>query len=374
MERKGDGELKVNGFKHPLNSATKAESLKTIQLNNRKTVLNIENRIIHNKPPKVINPISKTRVSSLNEKKRVITLPEEDLYSKGSKKEGFEQHIEYISGPILLTSPHGLQVYRGGVETGEEIRLHQKERFTNEICVILSKKIKQLMNIEGSFVIWNTKTAKKKDPNNLDPNYLLESQFMESPWHLALLKFKKQLWEEQSIPIFHIDIHGKKNRKDERDIDVGMAPMSSLWDNSNQAILLHKVFCDNLEKEMSFIKKKFSGFKIGIKREPYLNGYWGDNTVTTLSHQSILLDVPACQLEIPYQLREEFIRNEEFSSRFTKAIVDTYKSVICPMFNTTIEDISKKLIDLSKPEFEGMTEQIIKEFLYMEQTEMQKQI
>jgi hypothetical protein len=29
---------------------------------------------------------------------------------------------------------------------------------------------------QGSFMVWNPKTAKKKDPSNLDPNYLTAAQ------------------------------------------------------------------------------------------------------------------------------------------------------------------------------------------------------
>ena len=42
----------------------------------------------------------------------------------------------------------------------------------------------------GSLLVWNPQTAKKKDPANLDPNYLNAAQQPASPWHHMLHRFR----------------------------------------------------------------------------------------------------------------------------------------------------------------------------------------
>jgi hypothetical protein len=41
-----------------------------------------------------------------------------------------------------------------------------------------------------------------------------------------------------------------------------------------------------------------------VKMDPLMNGYWGDNTYQTMSHQSALMGTPSIQLEIPYTMRQ----------------------------------------------------------------------
>ena len=41
-----------------------------------------------------------------------------------------------------------------------------------------------------------------------------------------------------------------------------------------------------------------------VKMDPQMNGYWGDNTYQTMSHQSALMGTPSIQLEIPYTMRQ----------------------------------------------------------------------
>ena len=184
-----------------------------------------------------------------------------------------------MAGPVLFTAPHGLEVYRGGEAAGETERVNKKELHTNEICLLLSLKVKKYLGIEGSFVMWNQKTAIPKDYKNLDANYLFEKEFTQSPFHLFLHKLK-HLYSH--FPTLHIDIHGKINRKDDRNIDIGFAPMIALWKDQKQAQLVKDDFCKRMQQAVSSCKKTFSGFPITIDKNPYLSGYWGDNMMTTI--------------------------------------------------------------------------------------------
>ena len=54
--------------------------------------------------------------------------------------------------------------------------------------------------------------------NRLDPNYLIPALFEHSMFHASLHKF---IMNNKGKPLFHLDIHGKKDRKRNSDIDLG---------------------------------------------------------------------------------------------------------------------------------------------------------
>lgn len=56
----------------------------------------------------------------------------------------------------------------------------------------------------------------------MDPNYLLPKMFEKNPFHRSL-----HYWalKNQGKPILHVDIHGKMNRKNNCEIDVGMVSL-----------------------------------------------------------------------------------------------------------------------------------------------------
>lgn len=140
---------------------------------------------------------------------------------KDSYSQGNDPQVVSICGPILFTAAHGLKVLRGGVG-GERQRTHLREEFVSELALKLAHYVQQRHPFQGSFVVWNAKTAVKEAPSNLDPNYLLSSQFAKSPWHQALKTFRASF---PGVPLLMVDVHGKVNRKTNLDIDVGMMPM-----------------------------------------------------------------------------------------------------------------------------------------------------
>ena len=122
-------------------------------------------------------------------------------------------------------------------------------------------------------------TAKKSDPKNLDPNYLTQAQSPFSPWHHALHCFRDYWRGRQGVstscrsrlpmqcththththmsmindqacnlqrmlcvrarigaPIFHVDVHGKMDRKDNLDLDIGMGSACSTYTQMHKAL------------------------------------------------------------------------------------------------------------------------------------------
>jgi hypothetical protein len=58
---------------------------------------------------------------------------------------------------------------------------------------------------------------------DFDPNYLLKERVAESPFHRML-----HAWAlgNQEVPLMHIDIHGKMDRKDTYELDLGVESLN----------------------------------------------------------------------------------------------------------------------------------------------------
>ncbi len=81
------------------------------------------------------------------------------------------------------------------------------------------------MKTGGSVCVW--KTSHVIDDNDIDPNYLLASNQAQSPFHQALHAFSLRFPPE--VPLLHVDIHGKMDRKHNCEIEVGLEPLRQLW-------------------------------------------------------------------------------------------------------------------------------------------------
>lgn len=233
--------------------------------------------------------------------------------------------VTCIDGPILFSAPHGLRVWRGGKAVGERLRIHKREHFSTEIALRLAAEVGKL-GVQPSFVLWNCVTARKADKTNLDPNYLIPSQFDRSPWHHALWAY---IEHNRGVPLLHIDVHGKKDRKDNLDLDVGMDPLIEFWSDDSEKTALQEAVCDGFRAAMRGMPSQRRGMKFTVEDDPYLGGFWGDET-TTFSHASVLRGVPAFQLEIPMTMRLKLMSDDSFCKRFAEAIVGAYNTVIVP--------------------------------------------
>ena len=90
--------------------------------------------------------------------------------------------------------------------------------------------------LKGSFLVWHK--DKKFHKADLDPNYLVKIQFRNSSFHQSIHRFidtfadvkaskaaSGSVTVKTKCPLFHIDIHGKKDRSYNSDIDLGILAM-----------------------------------------------------------------------------------------------------------------------------------------------------
>mmetsp|Transcript_9159 Transcript_9159/g.18338 ORF Transcript_9159/g.18338 Transcript_9159/m.18338 type:complete len:590 (-) Transcript_9159:29-1798(-) len=238
-----------------------------------------------------------------------------------------QPHVTSVNAalPIVFTAPHGLQVYRQ-YESGKR-GLHFRERWSTEIAVKLAVAAgkRKAAALPSSFVVWNYKTAKRKDPNNLDPNYLLDDEQTISPFSSGLKHFRRL-----PGPRFHVDVHGKKDRKHNLNLDVGLEPMHAEWPIKDQTKGLSATVGQAFEtffkgRKTETFRSRAQGasgrMPFGVETSPRLHGYWGEDTVKTVSHQSVLDGMPALQLEIPYTMRSKLVSDDEFFAGWSEALL-----------------------------------------------------
>ncbi|CAK9004677.1 Uncharacterized protein CT_035 [Durusdinium trenchii] len=217
-----------------------------------------------------------------------------------------------LGGPILITAPHSMKIVRGGGGTLERTRNHKQERWTAEISMLVAREL-YLAGLPASVMVWNRIAGPGR--GRLDPNYLLRSQFNLSPWHRALHKWATKIGgggpaTDAGIPLLHVDLHGKVSEK--LHLDLGAAPLEEVWPEQDQSVVraLKFNFCKKLDKALADCRVlSQKGKQIKVEADPALHGFWGADTVTTISHQSVLLGIPAVQFEMPPRLREQLINN-----------------------------------------------------------------
>ena len=231
-------------------------------------------------------------------------------------------YVECINGPILLTAPHGLRLCAPR-------RKHFREKYTSELVLKIAKEVRKHLGVEASFMVWNYKTARKSDKRNLDPNYLLESEWSKSPWHATLLKFRAK-FKEQGVPCLHVDFHGKKDRPRAKKcrVDIGMQPFEEHheavgWEEGDVDALRDR-FEQHLDAALEGVTIR--GKKCEANPDPVLHGWWGDDCETTMTHQAVLAGIPSLQLENPRSLRRKMMTDDELVRRYTAAIVEAYRT------------------------------------------------
>ena len=255
-----------------------------------------------------------------------------------------EPYVCSLSAPVLFTAPHGLKLKRG---TGprQSARNHARERYTTELVLKLAARFgKRRVSSPpsnaspsiASLMVWNYKTAPIDDPKHADPNFLDRRSLCHSPWHACLHAWKSLhgFGSSEACPrLFHVDIHGKNDRKADMDIDVGLQALEEEGCLTKEAV---RTLRTNLVTELriafkgriavsSKVKKPFP---ITIEADPILNGYWGRGTVMTISHQAALLGITAVQLEIPLAIRRLLMKDDALFEAFASAIYKTFDKLV----------------------------------------------
>ena len=73
--------------------------------------------------------------------------------------------------------------------------------------------------------------------------------------------------------------------------------------------------------------------------EGELVGKWGTGNMHTMTHQSVLLGIPAMQLEFPRSLRSLLIREPRHMEGLAKCILSAYEEVIVPQWQSKKTEI-----------------------------------
>lgn len=269
-----------------------------------------------------------------------------------------ESYVCSLGAPLLFTAPHGLKLIKG-VGPSQSARNHARERYTSEIVLKLSAKLAERRaaqaagmpsssspeNMDGapsqqlaSFMVWNYKTAAVDDPRNMDPNYLTRRTAVHSPWHSCLHAWKAAHGYAPTAPcpqLMHVDVHGKNDREDNMRVDVGMLPMEEEGCLPPHAVeLIRSRLTAELRaafKGHSAVSSK-SGRRIPITvdDDPNLHGYWGEDTMMTMSHQSTLLGALSVQFELPTAVRKLLMVDSALFDAFATAIFNTYDALVAP--------------------------------------------
>lgn len=323
----------------------------------------------------------------------VVSKPDSNTHKNGSrhssKKESSKNNNQYVKfvkpilskiiantpacmfklfGPILLSAPHGIKLWRGGTE-GRRRRIHYREIHVTEILLRVANEINRIAGIPPSFIIWDRRVAMPADFKNLDPNYLTEKQFPQSPFHEALEYFK-QFGRDNKIPILHIDMHGKKNRKTNMDIDVGFKAMETHWkDQSFVRWLKSETECafTNMVSDPKYTYEK-NNMRFTVNVNPSLCGDWGGD-LYTMTCQSVVMGTPAFQLEIPRAIRNRLVVDDELVTKLAQSIVDIY--------STCLNNNSSLHIKIPKREqvsYSELIEKTLCDHLKIEKTIQEKQI
>ncbi|KAK3090184.1 hypothetical protein FSP39_009835 [Pinctada imbricata] len=230
-----------------------------------------------------------------------------------------------LFGPILLSAPHGIKLWRGGTE-GRRKRIHYREIFITEIVLRLAGEINKIMGFPASFVVWDRRIAMPADFKNLDPNYLTEKQFPNSPFHEALVQFKKY-GQLNKFPIMHVDVHGKKNRKTNMDLDIGFKALENHWPEQSFVKWLKSEAETQFEKTFNSPKCEKNDMRFTVNIDPSLCGDWGGD-LFTMACQSVTSGIPGFQLEIPRAMRAHLIEDNSLMAEFAQAIVNIYNTCI----------------------------------------------
>jgi hypothetical protein len=248
-----------------------------------------------------------------------------------------------IGGPLLFTAPHSAKLKRGHPDVyGESVRTHLREKYTACLsmklaCMLADKK----KSAPGSYCVWSS--SHKFNDTDLDPNYLLAGGVAESPFHRML-----HAWAlgNQGKPLMHIDIHGKMDRKDTYELDLGVQPFYKHFSPHGEQDFIDAFvgsLTEGFDRALAPLEK-YKSFKASCQNDPVLHGLWGGD-LRTMTEQACELGIPSFQLEIPLTMRRALFSDDRLLSALLDAILLTYENVVTPWWaaRTTPMRVSDKL-------------------------------
>merc|ERR1712025_1521333 len=69
-----------------------------------------------------------------------------------------------------------------------------------------------------------------------------------------------------------------------------------------------------------------------------MNGFWAGREMTTMSHQAVMLGIPAVQLEMPPAVRERLVVDPSFTDAFAAGLAYCYHNVVVPWWSTRAKE------------------------------------
>jgi len=115
-------------------------------------------------------------------------------------------------------------------------------------------------------------------------------------------------------------------------IDVGMVPMEEEgWGAVAIDSIRHRLTLElrrAFDGQTAVSRRSGRRLAVTVDPNPILHGYWGEDTVATMSHQTVCLGTPALQLELPYSVRELLMRDGALFDRFATAIFSTFEEAV----------------------------------------------
>jgi hypothetical protein len=222
------------------------------------------------------------------------TKPAKKAGAKKAKKadefcDKFEpSHIAHIGGPILLTSPHSCNLRRGGEASGIPEERHLREQCVGVIVLQVAEELERL-GTGSSFIIWHK--DKKLDYSH-DPNFMTAVQCPESQFHKFIHHFIKhnsskdpdhqvplpggevEFLRANATPLMHIDFHGKKDKEDNLNIDLGIKALKKTFSKEEKAYVTG--FSDKFVSEVgkNFEKYKFREHSVTLNPNGDFHGMW----------------------------------------------------------------------------------------------------
>lgn len=115
------------------------------------------------------------------------------------------------------------------------------------------------------------------------------------------------------------------------EIDLGTRAIRDDYHKDDQAefvMSLVRSFTHKLNSVFQGIEIK--GFPVLCNPDGELVGKWTQGIMYTMTHQSVLLGIPAMQIELPRSIRALLIRDDLILRKFAEAILETYSEVIVP--------------------------------------------
>eukprot|EP00759_Apiculatamorpha_spiralis_P014359 PhF_6_TR21034/c0_g1_i1/m.30259 len=242
----------------------------------------------------------------------------------------------FLGGPVLLTAPHAKEVWRDGDHSAVKgicgHRLHKRELYTSEVILLLSQSFFRCPpRIGASYIVWNVRAMRcngEEVASQPDPNYLFETEFERSAWHTALCAFRLR-WG--GLPLLHIDIHGKKDRKENLHIDIGLSALKMYNEECYRKVK------DMLGTQLGAVLRSMPPSKSGKCYGVYFPedgergcGFWGHGassttpTPHTMAHQANLLGIIGIQIEIPRTLRTLLVHSPALLDQWCTVLQDVY--------------------------------------------------